>query len=195
MPYPPKRLSCEIITGGPQLRPSFTNVWIHSIILIYFIVWGTLYTFWLHLQAPSNAWNLSFVASGTGFIGIIAILASTSIFESSNISSNIHHHGMHYTSGLVLVGLVIETSIISFFSILIPSLLQFLFLIIKTPCCSWKGSEFINDPSFIATYIISIFYYNFGALQMIKLIIADLRPVWQVTELWSKHSKKKIESK
>ena len=185
MPYSKNDINCEIITGGRSLQPPSASIWIHVLVLIYFIVWAIIYGIMLHWPTLMNAWVLAFVASGTGILILIATLGVASRFASSNTSSNLAVPGFHYTSGLVHVGLVMESSLIVFFAILVPSVLQLTYLAFNNSCCSWSGYESDENDSFIATYLISLFYYHFGTLQMLKLINAELKPVWQLTNIAS----------
>lgn len=171
-------ISCEIVSGGRGLQPPAATVWVHALALAYFVVWAALYGVLLHWRSSMNAWALAFVAAGTGFVVAAAVLAAASDFATSNVSSNLERAGLHYASGLVHVGVVMESSLIFFLSIAVPAALQLGFLAFNEPCCSWSGEE---SAPFVATYLISLFYYHLGIAQAIKLLHADLKPVWQVT--------------
>lgn len=171
-------ISCEIVTGGRGLQPPSGTILVHALTLVYFVTWATLYGILLHWRTSMNAWVLAFVSAGTGFVVVAAVLGVASNFASSNISSNLEQAGLHYSSGLVLVGLVMESSMIFFFAIVVPAALQLGFLAFNETCCTWSGTE---STPFVATYLLSLFYYHFGILQAVRLLNADLKPVWQVT--------------
>ena len=170
--------SVEIVTGGRGLQPPSGTILVHALALVYFVTWAVLYGILLHWRTSMNAWVLAFVAAGTGFVVAAAVLGVASSFASSNISSNLESAGLHYTSGLVLVGLVMESSLIFFLAIVVPAALQLGFLAFNETCCTWSGTE---STPFVATYLISLFYYHLGIAQSIRLLNADLKPVWQVT--------------
>lgn len=176
-------VSCEVIIGGTGARLPATTVFAHAFAALYFAAWAVIYGVLLHWRTSMNAWVLAFIAAGTGFLVIVAIFAVASNFAASNVTTGLEHGHMHYMSGLVHVGLIMESTFVFFVAILVPSALQFGFLAFNETCCSWSGAD---STQFTVTYLISLLYYHFGIAHAVRLLYADLRPVFQVPDVFTK---------
>lgn len=177
-------ISVEVISGGSGLRPSGWTILVHALAGVYFVVWSVLCGILLHWPSSMNAWVLAIVAAGTGFVVGAAVLAALSNFATRNIASNLEPRGLHYASGLVHVGIMTESTLTFFYAILASSALQLGFLALNETCCTWSGDD---GPRFVATYLISLFLYHLGIAVSIKLLYTDLRPVFQVPDVFSDH--------
>lgn len=178
-------VSCEVIIGGAGARLSLTTILAHLLAAAYFVTWAALYGVLLHWRTSMNAWVLAFVAAGTGFLVIVATFAVASNFAASNITTSLEHGHQHYMSGLIHVGMIMESSFVFFAAILVPSALQLGFLGLNETCCTWSGVE---TTQFVVTYLISLLYYHFAIAHAIRLLYADLRPVFQVPDVFTKTS-------
>lgn len=176
-------ISTEVITGGRGLIPAPSTIASHALALAYFVSWSMLYGAMLHWRAAMNAWVLAFAAAGTGFAVVIAVMATASEFSKNNMSSNLESGGLHYTSGLIHVGLVMESTLIFFVAIAVPTILQLGYLAFNETCCSWSGGD--GGATFAATYLASLLYYHLAIAQAVKMLCADARPVYQVTGILS----------
>jgi len=179
---------CEVVSGGKGVATPISRTVSHFVALIYFVTWAVLYGVLLHWPTSMNAWILAFCSAGVGFIVSCGVLATTHAFAAQNMVSNVGSGDLHYTSGLVHVGILVKATLIIVLAIFVPAALQLSYLSFHTTCCFWSGDVSIQ---FLAAYLISLFYYHFGVATTVQLLYTDLRPVFQVTTPISASAKRK----
>ena len=176
-------VTVECITGGKGNRPHLFTFISHGTLLIYFITWGILFGLVLHWPNIVNLWVFSIVAAGTGILILVIVLTDVSYFLSNNVSSNLEQPGQHYQTGLIHVGIITRGTLGMTIAVIVPAILQLTFLGLNEKCCIWSGAI---TPSFLASYLISLFYYHYGVTLAIHLLLTDFKPVYQITEILPK---------
>lgn len=177
---------CEVVVSGTAWRPGIRTQTFHWIFLLYYFALSVV--IWIQIFAPPlvNAWIAAIAIAIAGALVTFLIIADAWMFASTNA---IPQQGAYaseesapaYFSGLVHAREMSETTIVAVLAYVVPSGVQFGFLIAAPdPCCVWSG---LATPPYAAATVVSALFYVLAVYAGVRAVNVDVVPLLQVQQL------------